>query len=142
MIKLRGSNPSHVSAIAFVFAGWMAISASTVGAQAQPGTGPMKEDKPGLLARAKISPDSARHLARARVANATIAEEGIEVEKGKLVYSFDMRTSGRRGIDEVVVDALTGAIISVAHEGPAQEAAERAHDARERRAKADSVRTP
>jgi Peptidase propeptide and YPEB domain len=102
----------------------------------------MKEDKPGQLAMARITPDSARTLARTRVPAAQIAEEGIEMEHGKLVYSFDMKTRGRRGIDEVLIDALSGAIISVEHEGPAQEAAERAQDERERRAKRDSVRKP
>jgi uncharacterized membrane protein YkoI len=91
---------------------------------------------------ARITPDSARTLARTRVPAAQIAEEGIEMEHGKLVYSFDMKTRGRRGIDEVLIDALSGAIISVEHEGPAQEAAERAQDERERRAKRDSVRKP
>ena len=142
MMNLRLLVQSHVSAAIIACAACMAIGPSAGGAQARPGAGPMKEDKPGLLARAKISPDSARHLARARVANAAIAEEGIEMEKGKLVYSFDMKTAGRRGIDEVVIDAVTGAVVSVAHEGPAQEAAERAQDARERRPRADSARKP
>jgi Peptidase propeptide and YPEB domain len=102
----------------------------------------MKEDRPGQLAQARVSPDSARAIARARVPRAQIAEEGIEMEHGRLLYSFDMKTRGRRGIDEVLVDALTGAVISVEHEGPAQEAAERAQDERERRAKRDSSRTP
>ncbi len=142
MINPRVSVVARVSAALFVLVTCTMVSASAAGAQARPGTGPMKEDRPGQLARAKITPDSARHLARTRVANAAIAEEGIEVEKGKLVYSFDMKTAGRGGIDEVLIDALTGAIISVEHEGPAQEAAERAQDARERRAKADSSRKP
>jgi uncharacterized membrane protein YkoI len=112
-------------------------------ATAQSPTAPrMKEDKPGQLARAAIAPDSARALARARVANSVIADQGIEMEGGRLVYSFDMRVTGRRGIEEVLVDAMTGAIISVEHEGPAQEAAERAQDARERRARRDSTRRP
>ena len=142
MITPRVPVLARAGAALFILAAGTLIGASSVRAQARPGTGPMKEDKPGQLARAHISPDSARHLARARVTNATIAEEGIEVEKGKLVYSFDMKTAGRSGIDEVVIDALTGAIVSVDHEGPAQEAAERAQDARERRAKADSTRKP
>jgi Peptidase propeptide and YPEB domain len=118
------------------------ISATAGSAQATRGTRRMKEDKPGQLASARITPDSARSLARTRVPGATIADEGIEMEAGKLVYSFDMKTRGRRGIDEVLIDALTGVVISVDHEGPAQEAAERAQDARERRAARDSTRRP
>jgi hypothetical protein len=116
---------------------------STIGtAQTASAPARMKEDKPGQLAMARIAPDSARAIARARVPAAQIAEEGIEMEGGKLVYSFDMKTRGRRGIDEVLIDAMSGAIISVEHEGPAQEAAERAQDERERRAKRDSTRRP
>jgi uncharacterized membrane protein YkoI len=115
---------------------------TVVSAQAAGAAVRMKEDKPGQLAMARITPDSARALARARVPAAQIAEEGIEMEHGKLVYSFDMKTRGRRGIDEVLIDALSGAVISVGHETPAQEAAERAQDERERRAKRDSTRRP
>lgn len=138
----RVSVSTRVSAALVIAATLMAISSTSVLAQARAASGTMKEDKPGQLARARITPDSARQLARSRVANATIVEEGIEVEKGKLVYSFDMRTAGRSGIDEVLIDALTGAIVSVDHESPAQEAAERAQDARARRARTDSTRKP
>jgi Peptidase propeptide and YPEB domain len=126
---------------ALTLAGTM-LCASAALAQTPRATRPMKEDKPGLLAQARVSPDSARQLARARVPGASIADEGIEMENGKLVYSFDMKTRGRRGIDEVLIDALTGAVISMDHENAAQEAAERAQDERERRAKRDSTRRP
>lgn len=118
----------------------LALSAVAANAQSAPMNKKMKEDAPGLLARATVLPDSARAIARARIPAAQIADEGIEMEHGKLVYSFDMKTLGRRGIDEVVIDALSGAVISVDHEGPKAEAAERAQDERERRAKRDSVR--
>lgn len=132
----------HVIARSALTMALTAALTSAAHAQRTPGTGLMKEDRKGQLAMARVSPDSARRLARARVAGASIAEEGIEQENGKLVYSFDMRTPGRTGIDEVLIDAMTGAIISVSHEGPKQEAAERAQDARERRARRDSVRKP
>ena len=125
---------------AFVTLGF--VFATPGSAQVSAATPRIKEDKPGLLAMARVSPDSARALARARMPAAQIAAAEIEMEKGKLVYSFDMKTRGRGGIDEVVIDALSGAVISVDHEGPAQEAAERAQDARDRRAKRDSTRRP
>ncbi len=118
------------------------LCAVTAAAQSVPARKPMKEDAPGLLAKATVTPDSARAIARGRVPSAQIADEGIEMEKGKLVYSFDMKTRGRRGIDEVVIDALTGTVISVGHEGPAEEAAERRQDARDARSKRDSARKP
>lgn len=142
MIARSMNAATRIAAVTLALATGTLIAASAAMAQATPGSGPMKEDKPGQLARARITPDSARHLARTRVAKAVIAEEGIEMEKGKLVYSFDMKTAGRSGIDEVLIDAQTGAVISVDHETPAQEAAERAHDAHESRAKSPGARRP
>ena len=125
---------------AFLALGFACATAGS--AQATAAVPRIKEDRPGLLALARVTPDSARALARGRVPAAQIAAAEIEMEKGKLVYSFDMKTRGRGGIDEVLIDAMTGAVISVEHEGPAQEAAERAQDARERRATRDSTRRP
>jgi uncharacterized membrane protein YkoI len=88
----------------------------------------IKEDKPGLLATAKIRSDSAIKLAQARIPNATIQSAEIENEDGRLIYSFDMKTVGRSGIDEVNVDANTGKVLPVEHEGPKAEARERAAD--------------
>jgi len=60
----------------------------------------VKEDKPGLLKRAKISPDSAIKLAAAAVPSGRITAGEIEEEKGKLIYSFDIKVPGKRGIEE------------------------------------------
>lgn len=90
----------------------------------------MKEEKPGMLARATVTPDSARKLALVQVTNGTIDEEEIEEEHGKLVYSFDIKVRGRRGVEEVQIDALSGALVSREHETPRQAAQERAADAR------------
>jgi hypothetical protein len=88
----------------------------------------VKEDKPGLLKRAKVTADAAMKAAQAKVPGATIASAEIETEKGKLIYSFDMKTAGKDGIDEVNVDAMTGAVVSVEHESPKSEAKEAAAD--------------
>jgi hypothetical protein len=90
----------------------------------------VKEEAPGLLARATVTPDSARARALARVPRGRIAAAEIEEEDGKLVYSFDIKVPGRSGIEEVLVDARTGAVVSQEHEDAAQEAAERASEAR------------
>ena len=90
---------------------------------------PMKEEKPGMLARATVSADSARKLALAQVPRGRIDEEEIEEEHGKLVFSFDIKVPGQSGVDEVLIDALTGAIVSKSHETPRQAAQERASDA-------------
>jgi hypothetical protein len=82
---------------------------------------------PGL---AKISQADAQKTAFARI-NApptTVAEGELEVEQGCLVYSFDIRIPGKPGIEEVMVDAGTGKILSHKHESTKQEAAEKAKD--------------
>ena len=116
--------------IASLFVLASALAANAVDAQTTTAAKTMKEDKPGLLARARVTPDSARRLAVAQVANGVIDEEEIEEEHGKLVYSFDIKVRGRRGVEEVQIDALSGAMVSHEHETPRQAARERAADAR------------
>ena len=81
----------------------------------------VREEKPGLLAQARIQPDSAMRVAMARIPNGTLREAEIEIEDGKLVYAFDFSVARKSGVDEVLVDARTGAIASVEHETPATE---------------------
>jgi len=50
----------------------------------------------------------------------------IEEEDGKLVFSFDIKTAGKTGIDEVTVDAIGGRLLAVQNETPKDEAKERA----------------
>jgi len=87
-----------------------------------------KSDIPAALAReAKITLDSARVIARAKLPKATVQSEELERESGNLIYSFDMKTAGRSGIDEVNVNALNGKIVGkIGHEGPVSEAKEAA----------------
>ncbi len=90
----------------------------------------MKEQKPGLLNRAKVNVDTATAAAQAKVPKGKIVSAEIEEENGKLIYSFDIKTKGKSGIDEVGVDAVTGAILTVQHESPRAEAKEKADDAK------------
>lgn len=103
---------------------------SPLSAQEKASTKRMNEESPGLLAKATITPDAARKLATDRVANSTISKEELEVEDGKLVYSFDLKVAGKSGIEEVLIDAKTGKVISQEHESAKQEAEERAKEAR------------
>lgn len=65
----------------------------------------------------------ARSIAVKRAAGKVESAE-LERERGKLVYSFDIRT--RRGtIKEVWVDAYTGKVLSVKTESKAEEKNER-----------------
>jgi len=76
-----------------------------------------------LARQAKITMDEARGIALKRVAG-TIEDGELEKEKGKLVYSFDVRTSDGT-IMEVWVDAKSGEVINVEKEDAAKEAAEK-----------------
>src|SRR5262245_8555516 len=74
---------------------------------------------------ATISDDSARVIALAQVPGGKITEGGIETENGKLLYSFDIAVPGRTGVEEIQVDANTGAVLAHEHESPEAEAAEK-----------------
>ena len=74
--------------------------------------------KAELTAMAKVSDADARKAAMDKIgaSGTTITKGGIEVEDGCLLYSFDVKTPGKKGIDEVTVDAGTGMILKVDHE--------------------------
>jgi hypothetical protein len=59
-----------------------------------------------------------------------VTKHELERENGKLLYSYDIATKGKTGIDEVQVDALTGTVLSNKHETPAMEKAEATADAK------------
>jgi hypothetical protein len=94
------------------------------------------EDKPGLKARAKVSAEAATASAQAKVPKGTVVKAELEEEKGTLIYSFDIKTAGKSGIDEVAVDAMTGKVLSVEHESAKAEAKEAAADKQRAEAKA------
>jgi uncharacterized membrane protein YkoI len=104
----------------------LAVAGSSARAQAT-----YKRQIPDSLVKAaKISEAAAAETAQKRVPNATIASVELERENGKLIYSYDMKTKGKSGVDEVNVDAVTGKIISVAHESPVTEKKEAAAEAK------------
>jgi len=78
-----------------------------------------------LEARAKISKGEAERIALTKAPGGTIKEGELEKEHGKLIWSFDIATSGTKDITEVQVDAITGQIVSVENESAAQEAKEK-----------------
>ena len=83
------------------------------------------ESQANLQAQAKISRADAERTALARVPGGTIKEGGLEKEKGKLIWSFDIAKPGDKNITEIQVDALTGAIVSEEIETPEKEAKEK-----------------
>jgi uncharacterized membrane protein YkoI len=110
----------------------LALAAAGAGAQqkSQPHHPAKVESQAALEKEAKITMADARALATKTVPNATIQAGEIEREGGKLIYSFDMKTAGKSGIDEVNVDAMTGAVLSNKHETPKAERAEAKADAK------------
>ncbi len=96
------------------------LSASLVPAArlaAQQPAGASQRNVPAkLLAQAKVTEDSARAVALARVPRGSVQGVELEHEHGRLVWSFDLALAGKPGIEEVTVDARTGKIVSVEHE--------------------------
>lgn len=74
-----------------------------------------------LLEHVKITEDSAAKIAQARVMNGTIRGVELERERGKLIYSYELKVPHRSGIEEVNIDAMTGAIVNIEHESPESE---------------------
>lgn len=103
------------------------LAAAPVAAHAQAAKSTVKvtEDKPGLLKRAKLSPDSASALAMAAVPNGKVTKGEIEEEGGKLIYSFDLKVPGKRGIVEVHIDPVTGAVVGRENEADPAPAAKK-----------------
>ena len=112
----------------------LAFAAASAGAQqsstAQPRRQAKHETQAALEKEAKMTMTDARALARKTVPGATIQAGEIEREGGKLIYSFDMKTAGKSGIDEVNIDAMTGKLVSSIHETPKDEKAEAKADAK------------
>ncbi len=103
--------------------------------------GTYKKDVPESLAKkAKITEQQAADVAMKRVPKGAIEAVELENEGGKLLYSYDIKTAGKKGIDEVHVDAMTGKVIGVVHETPAMEKKEAAADAKEMKHKAKSAK--
>ena len=86
-----------------------------------------------LEAMAKISRADAEKIALARVPGGTIKDAELEKEGGKLIWSFDIATPGSADITEVQLDAVSGVVVSVAKEPPAQQAEEAEEKAKERK---------
>ena len=85
-----------------------------------------KRDLPDSLAReAKVSESAAIAVAKRAVPKGEVASIELEREGGRLIYSMDVKTSGKSGIDEVNVDAKTGKQVGkVQHESATTEKAE------------------
>ena len=77
-------------------------------------------------AQQRISRAEAEKIALARVPGGKTISGKLEKEKGRQIWSFDIRMPGSRNITEVWVDARTGEVLSTQIETPAQQAKEAA----------------
>src|ERR1700733_3238629 len=80
---------------------------------------PKVESQATLAKQAKVSLADAKATALKKVPGATFKGSELEREKGKLIYSFELKVAGKSGIEEVNVDAMTGEIVNTEHEDDA-----------------------
>jgi uncharacterized membrane protein YkoI len=96
-----------------------------------------KRDLPdSLTSKAKVTEEAAAKTALAKVPKGSIESVELEREKGKLLYSYDIKVAGKKGVEEVQIDAMTGKLLSAVHESPAAEKKEAAAEAKEKGAPA------
>jgi hypothetical protein len=94
----------------------------------KPAKGTAKDQLPGL---AKVSEADARKAAITAVKtnqDVTVKSSELEIEKGCLIWSFDLSVGTMPGIQEVQIDAGNGKVLSSEHESPKHEAAEQKKD--------------
>jgi uncharacterized membrane protein YkoI len=104
--------------IAFATLGMVLAS---FGCRSKGGSG---SDAGALSQSARIDETTARSAALSKVPGGKVIKEELEQENGRLVYSFDIKKGAEPGIEEVVVDANDGSVVSVQHEDAAAEAKE------------------
>jgi len=92
--------------------------------------GQSKSNQAALGKEAKITMEQAQKTALAKEAGKIKSKE-LEREKGRLIYSFDIKTAD--GIHEVQVDAITGEIVDDTVESAAAEAKEKAADKKQKK---------
>ena len=94
----------------------------------------VKKDTPASLRKeAKISMKAARATALKEVPNGKVRTSELERENGKLIYSFGIKVAGKTGIEEVNIDAMTGAVVAHEHETPKTEKKEAAAEKKEKK---------
>jgi hypothetical protein len=66
-------------------------------------------------AQARIGAEQAREAAL-RAVPGKVKESDLETEHGRLIYSFEIKRPGERGITEVNVSAMDGSIVDIRRE--------------------------
>lgn len=94
---------------------------------------PKGADAAALQALAKVSKADALQTAidSLKTSSPVTAESSeLEVEHDCLVWSFDLKVTGAKGIEEVQVDAGSGRVVAHEHEGARHEKKDKAEEAR------------
>lgn len=72
-----------------------------------------------LISLAQVPRALAQRTALERVGNgARLLSTELEAERGCLIWSMDVKAGGRKGLEEVNVDAGSGKVLEVRHETP------------------------
>jgi uncharacterized membrane protein YkoI len=87
----------------------LSLVAGTANLSAQ---APMRQVPDSLVAKAKVSEDSARAIALKRVPGTV---EGVKLysKSGKLDWVFGIKPNGKSGVERVTINAMTGHVVSV-----------------------------
>ena len=93
--------------------------------------------KSKLEAKAKITKSEAKKIVLTKVPKGKVKEAELEKENGKLIWSFDIATPGTKDITEVHVDAVTGEVVSIEKETPADQKKEKKEDAKKKKSRQD-----
>lgn len=115
-----------VAVIALLF-GLLAASVCMAGENKQtkePWTGTIqvtgRHTKAELAKMARVSMADAEKSALASIeaqeTDKRVKERELEVEHGYLIYSFDIKIAGKKGISEILVDAGNGKVLAHEHE--------------------------
>lgn len=107
----------------------VAVAAFAIPAVVAAQEGYKREIPDSLSKMAKVSEETAAKAAQKRVPKGTIQSVELEREKGRLIYSYDMKVAGKSGEEEVNIDAKTGKLVRAFHESAAAEKKEEAKPA-------------
>lgn len=88
-----------------------------------------KRDLPAALVKqAKVAEADAAKTALTKAPNGRIESVELENEGGRLIYSYAIKIPKHSGIEEVNVNAKTGAVVNTEHESAGTEAKEEAKE--------------
>ena len=99
----------------------LAGPAAAQASKAAPAATYKKEIPAKLAAKAKVTEAAAAAAALAKVPGGKIESVELEDEDGAFIYSYDIKVVGKKGVEEIHVDAMTGKVLKSEHEDPSSE---------------------